>query len=210
MVPGVRFAERQIFGVEKVVMRQLSERIEHATGEVGPGTPEPNGSAPAAEPFTPSPGDRLERLLRRSMDQTPGESHASLVELVLSSIVPDEARILAALSDGSVYLVIHVDHAPRGRTAERVLTNASDVGRRAGVALPDRVPAYVTHLLQLGLVEIGPEAPGARDEYEILATDATVRHARTVIGEGRMRIVRRTLRASEIGLEFWRTCRPGD
>jgi hypothetical protein len=189
-VPGVRFAERRLRGVERVALRELSARIEEAT----PPPPPQNG-------HQPTPAEQLEQLLRRSMHQTPDESNASLVEVVLQSIVPDEARIISALSDGSTYPLVHV--TSRG---EQRLANASSVGRAAGVALPDRVPAYLTHLLALGLVEVGPEDKSIPDDYEILLTDQTVRRARG--DAGKVRFERRTVRISELGREFWRTCRP--
>ncbi|MDX6564306.1 MAG: hypothetical protein QOD65_4120 [Gaiellales bacterium] len=198
-VPGVRFAERQLRGVERVALRELSARIEDAAPP--PRTPTANGAHD-------TPAERLDQLLRRSMDQTPDESHGSLVEVVLGAIVPDEARIISALSDGSAYPLVHVNAGGVGRAPRRILSNASNIGRRAGVALPDRVPAYVTHLLSLGLIEIGPEDPSIHDEYEILLTDATVRRARDRAGDQRVRFAKHTVRISDLGKEFWRTCRP--
>ncbi len=186
-VPGVRFAERQLRGVERVALRELSARIEDAA------------PPPAENGHQPTPAEQLDQMLRRSMHQTPDESNASLVEVLLQSIVPDEARIISALSDGSTYPLVHV--TSRG---DQVLANASSVGRAAGVALPDRVPAYVTHLLALGLVEIGPEDKSIPDEYAILLTDQTIRRAR---GD-KVRFVKRTLQISDVGRDFWRTCRP--
>jgi hypothetical protein len=185
-IPGVRFAERQLRGVERAALRELSARIEDAAPPAAT-----NGHEPTA-------AERLDALLRRSMHQTPHESNISLVEVVLQSIVPDEARILSALSDGSSYPLVHV--TSRG---EEVLANASSVGRAAGVALPDRVPAYVTHLLVLGLVEVGPEDKSMHDEYEILLTDQTIRRAR----RDKTRFVKRTLRISDVGRDFWEACR---
>jgi hypothetical protein len=187
-IPGVRFAERQLRGVERVALRELSARIEEAAP---PPPSEHNG-------HRPTPPERLEALLRRSMHQTPDESNASLVEVVLQSIVPDEARIISALSDGSTYPVVHV--TSRG---EQVLANASSVGRAAGVALPDRVPAYLTHLLALGMVQIGPEDKSIPDEYEILLTDQTIRRVR----RDKVRFVKRTVQISDVGREFWQACR---
>jgi hypothetical protein len=196
VIPGVRFAERQLRGVERVALRELSARIEDAAPPPPP--PPVNGAAA-------SHAERLDDMLRRSMHQTPDESNASLVEVVLQSIVPDEARIISALSDGSTFPLVHVN---AGRGARRVLSNASSVGRAAGVALPQRVPAYISHLHALGLVEIAPEDESIHDEYEILLTDETVRRARENADDKRVRYARHTIRISDLGKEFWRTCRP--
>ena len=48
------------------------------------------------------------------------------------------------------------------------------IGRTANVALPEMVPTYVSHLLSLGLVEIGPENPDLKDDYEVLMAETTV------------------------------------
>ena len=147
------------------------------------------------------------------MDQTPAEGFASLVDVLLESITPDEARILSALSDGSRYPVVQIGTAGIGVPQRRVLSNASSVGRAAGVALPDRTPEYLTHMQQLGLVELGPEDTGRTDEYEILLTDATVRRARLEIdqsGRGRMKVTRQTVRISDLGRQLWDVVRPGD
>jgi hypothetical protein len=199
VIPGVRFAERRLRGVERVALRELSARIDDAA---------PPPPAKTANGAHETPAERLDQLLRRSMSQTPDQSHDSLVEVVLGAIVPDEARIISALSDGSAFPLVHVNAGGVGRPARRILSNASNVGRRAGVALPDRVPAYLTHLLSLGLIEIGPEDPALNDECEILLTDETVGRARDRAGDQRVRYARHTVRISDLGKEFWRTCRP--
>jgi hypothetical protein len=86
----------------------------------------------------------MERMLRRSMDQTPSESQRSLFEHLVRELVPDEAPILAALADGSTYPLLDVAAAPRGKAIRVVLRNASSVGRAAGVAAPSLVPTYVS------------------------------------------------------------------
>jgi hypothetical protein len=146
------------------------------------------------------------------MDQTPAESFMTLVDTLLRTIVPDEARILSALSDGSVYPVVHIESSGIGRSTRRLLSNASTVGRVAGVALPSRTPDYLTHMLTFGLIEIGPEdATIPHDEYEILMTDSTVKRARELAGGGPLvqtRFVKRAVRISDLGSELWRACQP--
>ena len=66
----------------------------------------------------------------------------------------------------------------------RVLENASSVGRAAGVALPEYVHLYVSHLRRLGLVEPGPEDQSLKDEYDILLTEPKLRATIASIGNG--------------------------
>lgn len=210
-LPGAGFAERQLVAVEQLALRELSRRIEQATGSseretrmLG-GAERANGLAHAREE---TPGETLERLLRRSMDQTPSDSVRSLFENLLDELVPDEARILAALSDGSVHPVVHVT-APG--SSRRLVENASSVGRAAGVAAPGMVPAYITHLLRIGLVELGEEDAAMREEYDILITEAVVRDALEAGRSGRRapRVTRETVRMTALGHELWTYCREG-
>jgi len=208
-LPGAGFAERQLVAVEQLALRELSRRIEraiHPQGREAPSLGAPaqaNGGAAAREE---TPAETLERLLRRSMDQTPSDSVRSMFENLLDELVPDEARILAALADGSAYPLVHVV-APG--SSRRTVENASSVGRAAGVAAPGMVPAYVTHLLRIGLVETGEEDTTRREDYDILITDSSVRDA---LASGRRRsprIVRETVRMTTLGHELWTYCREG-
>jgi hypothetical protein len=143
-------------------------------------------------------------LLDKSVHNVPDDSRNELYRGLLQALLPDEARILAALSDGSTYPVIHV--AEPGPNAEMVLRNASTVGRAAGVSLPGHTPLYLTRMLQLGLVTIRPEGPSSlNEEYELLLTDSAVNTAQAKARRGIIgaRIFRRTVRISELGQEMW-------
>jgi hypothetical protein len=203
-LPGIGLLERQVERAERALLSEL-KRIEDAPE----GHRREAGAAGAAETVVATPAQMLDALLTRSMHQTPSQSLGSLVERRLSELVPDEARILAALADGSTYPLVHVHTGGVGAGSRRVLANASSVGRAAGVALPQRVPVYVNHLRQLGLVETGPEDTARGDEYDILLTEPVVRAALQE-ARGRMapRIVRRTVRISDLGRELWAACRP--
>lgn len=154
-------------------------------------------------PITPS--ELLRSLLDRSMYTSPDKSRDALYLDLLGSLVPDEARILAALSDGSGYPVIHVAEPGTGGNPVFALKYASTVGRSAGVSLPRYTPLYLTRLLGLGLVRMGPEATSMNDEYEMLLTDAAVNVALATARRGvrAARVVRRTVRISDLGQELW-------
>jgi len=145
-------------------------------------------------------------LLERSNEQTTDASRQELFAKMLDQIVPDEARMISALSDGSSSTLIHVFRRTAGRQAPvAVLENMSLIGRTANLALPHLTPNYVGHLLSLGLLEVGPEDATMKAEYEILAAEMAVlaaikRASRGAIGP---RIERRTLRLSILGRELW-------
>ncbi|MFV8052461.1 Abi-alpha family protein [Mycobacterium sp. 48b] len=160
----------------------------------------------AADDHRPeTPTELLRALLDRSMYTSPDDSRTTLYLDLLEDLVPDEARILAALSDGSAYPVIHIAEPGAGGGSTMVLTNASTVGRASGVSLPQHTPLYLTRMLQSGLVTIGPEGTSMYDEYEILLTDSAVNLAlaRARRGMRSARVIRRTVRISELGQDLW-------
>jgi hypothetical protein len=213
-VPGVVVGERFVQRLEDAVLRELSRRLDEATGarrELPSGdamdagvASSPNGRS--AEPATPA--ELMDTLLRRSIDQDPAAGERSLLEMLIGELVPDEARILAALSDGSAFPVL--DIVARGGDGGRtILPNVSSVGRQAGVVLPDRVPVYLGHLGSLGLIERGPVDSRLGDEYQILLTEPAVISVREAGGSGlrRPRVVRGTVHISELGRSVWEATR---
>jgi hypothetical protein len=150
----------------------------------------------------------MDRLLERAVVQSSTGGRLQLFSLLVGQLVPDEARIIAALSDGRSAAVVHV--VSRSARGGRLLENASSIGRTAGVALPHLVTRYVTHLLHLGLVELGPEAPHLEAEYELLLAETVVREA---LAQGRRRgrlsprVVKETVKLSPLGAELWAAAR---
>lgn len=165
----------------------------------------PAAAAPADDELTDTPNRLLRTLLDRSMYTSPDHSRDALYLDLLHALVPDEARILAALSDGSAYPVIHVAEPGAGGNASYALKNASTVGRSAGVSLPRHTSLYLTRMLGLGLIRLGPEASSMYDEYEMLLTDSVVNIALATARRGvrSARVIRRTVRISDLGQELW-------
>jgi hypothetical protein len=149
--PAIEFTETELERAEDVMWRQVRHRMD----TVAP--PEPtNGVVKRALPARQEKGaDDLAALLADllvvSTEQSADAARQRLHLAVLRELQPDEARILAALSDGTRYAVLHVVvRLHLGGSGPALLENASTVGRAAGVALPDMVPWYVGHLLRLG------------------------------------------------------------
>jgi hypothetical protein len=130
-----------------------------------------------------------------------------LYAVILRQLTPDEARILSVLSDGSPFPLVDVaERTNLGSTGRVVLRNASTVGKAAGVSLVDQVPDYLTRLLGLGLIELDEEAPALEGQYEILMTDERVRQAESSLK--RVKFIRRTVRLSRLGVQFWAASDP--
>ena len=201
MTSSLDFTERELSRVETLVWRELRTRMSAATGTAAVGHPAAGYGAD-----DDAPRQLLAQLLTTSIEESAQQARSRWFMQLLGQLHPDEARILAALSDGTQYPVICVaTRGTLGMTGPVVLENASSVGRAAGVSLPDWVPAYVTHLQQLQLVSVGPESYALADGYEILLTEAVVRRAQIDAGS-HSRIVRRSLRLSTLGNDLWESC----
>lgn len=151
----------------------------------------------------------MSSLLARSLEQNTAASKQDYYRAVVAQLVPDEARILAALADGEASPLVTVFR--RGGGGEKVLENASLIGRTAAVTLPSMTTKYVTHLFELGLVEAGPEDQDNQRGYELVLAEKDVRAA---LKEGELsklpaRVQRRTLRLSAHGRDLWAATRPG-
>ena len=211
-IPGVALIEAQASAGERLVRREIKRRVDEFDPRKPTSEPyrpmlvaPPDGSNPRPEVAAPSVEEKMTALLTRSVHESPSESRRTLHEVLVDELVPDEARILSALSDGSSYPLVHIAAPGVGSYQRLVLENASSVGRAAGVALPDRVHLYVSHLRRLGLVEAGPEDHSLKDEYDILLTEPNLRATIAATGKGPRgaRIIRRTVRMSDLGRELW-------
>lgn len=194
---GLRFAswgERQALGL-------LRARLE-ATKPVASSTSEPQDDIATVV------NTKMNDLLSRAVDQSSMSSRLDIFHKIVDRIVPDEARIISALSDGAVEPLINIYARTRGGLGgELILENMSLVGRTANLALPVLTPIYVGHLMSMGLVETGPENPELKDQYEILAADTSVLEAIKHAGRGPLpaRVEKRVLRISDFGRDLWAT-----
>jgi hypothetical protein len=151
-----------------------------------------------------SPTELLDDLLIASEDNDTSSAREELYRALLLRLVPDEARLLATLSGGKAYPMLHVQ--TKSRT---VLAHVSTLAEVAGLTLSEAAETYVSHLLTLGLAEEGPEDEQLAGDYERLLGRARVRAAEEVAREdGRLgtRVARRTLRISRLGAELWLNC----
>jgi abortive infection alpha-like protein len=196
-------------GVAKFWLRTSIRTQEQLISLLGdqPDESEPIASAPQAErPDTDALGSKMRGLLDRALDNSTSSSQMELFDHILDQLVADEARIISALSDGSSSPLVSVHDWTRRRVQGRaVLDNASLVGRTANVALPDMVPSYVSHLLSLGLVEVGPEDPDLKDDYEILMAESSVLQAIKTASRGPLaaKVDKLTLSLSGLGQALW-------
>jgi len=212
-LPGGRYAQEQLERLERRVMTELKERLDRvdrsATVSVMAFSVEP----PPPPPRKPGPyalGSLLRELLERSTEQTREQARHSYFTAVLKSMLPDEARILSALSDSTGYALIHLMAGPRlGGALHPVLQNFSSVGRAAGVQLAELTPVYIRRLRDWDLVRTAPEDPNLKTKYEILESEGEIRRLQETIRKGGRRdvMLRRTLVLSDLGRDLWEACR---
>lgn len=170
--------------------------------------PSPESPPPTATkaPQTDALGSKMRELLERALDNSTSSSQVELFNHILDQLVADEARIISALSDGSSSPLVTVhDWVRRAVPGRAVLENASLIGRTANVALPAMVPTYVSHLLSLGLVDIGPEDPDLKDDYEVLMAETAVLDAIKNASRGPLtaKVDKFTLTLSSLGKSLW-------
>lgn len=217
--PGAAAVEAEVAQLERVALGELRRRLDAvdplqdtAEARTADQQPDPEPRARAATPV-PKQTEPLRvamaELLSRSLEQTRKRAWEYLYLATVRQLLPDEARILAALADGSVFPLIHVDYRTGVSTTHRLLSNASTVGRAAGVAAVGAVPIYLTRMLQLELVQVGEADPDLTVQYDIGLTDEVVREAEDRARKlGRPKVVRETVAISPFGRELWDACYP--
>ncbi|KAA0017408.1 Abi-alpha family protein [Antrihabitans cavernicola] len=176
------------------------------------------------EAFTAPPDARLSvrsmvaELLDRSVRQSPRQAEEANFKRLLLQLVPDEARILHALSDGEPRAMEHIGFGSMGGTPDRmVLRYASPIGTQAGVRCPESVPDYLAHLVALDLVTVGAEDETLREQYEILDTysevEAAEEEAKADSLSEKLRLKtalreRHIIAISELGNKLWEAAHP--
>lgn len=202
--PAIEFTEAELERAEDVMWRQVRHRMD-TVAPTDQTIVVSVDRSPVRRPAEDDLGAMLTDLLVVSTEQSADVARHRLYVAVLRELQPDEARILAALSDGTRYAVLDVvTRLHLGQTGPALLENASTVGRAAGVALPDMVPWYVGRLVRLGLVVVGPEASDLADTYDILETEPHVREAQRAAAH--TRLLRRSVWISPFGARLWDLC----
>lgn len=192
---------------EKVVWSFVRQRMEAvAPVSAPPRELESTRPNPRSEPVR-SPRELMTELLGDALAHDSVSSEREYLTAVVRQLLPDEARIIAALAAGVSAPTVSIY---RRGSSELLLENASLIGRTAAVTLPSRTLRYVAHLLQLGLVELGPEDKSDETGYELILADRDVRPALREGSLGKLpaRIERRTLRLSRHGEALWEATRP--
>ncbi len=201
-LPGRDFALNQLKYAEQRLLHEIKQRLDlMEPAQVNPVT--------LSHSANQRLNARLCELLEHSQIQTREQAETNYFLTILESLVPDQARILSALSEGAGYPLIHVEAGSRFAWTHYAVECVSSVGKNAGVQCSDLTHIYVQHLRRLGLVTIEPTEHSQTMKYEILETEAIVRKELEQLKKNglRSRIIRHTLRISDFGERLWNACR---
>lgn len=211
-VPGVKAAERGLQEIERAALSELRKRMNSTQADDTMLLPYAQASTPGV-PVVTTHGDfnplraTMAELLQRSLQESSAQAREDLYASTLNRLTPDEARIVSALSDGTPFALIDVAERVGVNGVGRYLVrNACSVGKAAGLTLSDQVQVYVARLRTLDLAVVGDESPDLHEDYEILLTEQSIRTA--IESVRRTKVIRRTLRISPFGADFWSAVDP--
>ncbi|MES1923718.1 hypothetical protein [Salinisphaera sp. T31B1] len=207
--PVAGSAVRRFQDAESWAMAELAQRLDQIAEEAAEGAARQRRSREAPR----APAQILAGLLAESRRVDPDAARDRLYRQTLSRMVPDQVAMMALLADKGIAPLCHVaaGRLPAGPVSAVVLTNASSLGRDAGVLLRDYVPQYMTELLALGVFEAGPEEESLADQYELLLADTQLRTTMDRIRREMKlypRLQRFSVHMSEYGKALWHDCRP--
>ncbi|MDN5857697.1 MAG: DUF4393 domain-containing protein [Pseudonocardia sp.] len=149
--------------------------------------------------------DRLRALLDASSDLSfPDTGHPAYVRL-LSELAPDEARILRLFAERGPQPSVDVrTKRPFGVGSQLVSPGITMIGRYAGCAHLDRVPAYLNNMFRLGLVWFSREPIPDQALYDVLEAQEEVEAAMRKAGGGVT--VRRSIELTAFGHNLCAMC----
>jgi len=151
---------------------------------------------------------RGSELLARSADVEDDPVHPAY-ERILTSLAPDEARILRLMATEGARAAVDVrSRRPLGAGSSLVESALTMIGHDAGCRHIDRVPAYLNNLQRLGLIWFSDDALEDLSAYQVLEAQAKVVEAMQKAGRGKT--MRRAVHMTPLGCDFCDACLPID
>lgn len=151
--------------------------------------------------------ERGEALLERSADIGSDEAFHPAYPSILGALSTDEGRILRLLATEGPQPCVNVrDKQYVPFTSRLVARHLSMVGGDAGCRTPERTPIYLENLRRLGLVHVGKDPVEELKRYQVL--DAQPHIEAAIDAAKRPKTVYRSIRLTELGIDFCETCLP--
>lgn len=218
---GRRFAvfnavERGARALEARLVSGVGERLRNNewggdsaaySSEPGQGRAERAFYAPVHEP----PGQLLDELLRMAARHGREEAQEAFHATLLRQLAPEEALVLAQLSDGVPRAVLHLEVSSRlGANPERAAGYFSLLTEEVALRIPERVPDYLRRLCALGLLIEGEPVTSTRAAHGRLQKLDVVHAAQQTLRDQRIRAKSRfaSLKLSALGAELWQAAYP--
>ena len=148
-------------------------------------------------------------LLERSASVEDDDHLHPAYERILTSLAPDEARILRLMAiEGPRASVDVRTWRPLSVGSELVEPGITMIGHQAGCRHLDRVSAYLDNLHRLGLIWFSREPMDDLSAYQVLEAQPEVAEAMKRAGRGKT--LRRSVNLTPFGKDFCETCLPLD
>ncbi|MGW4090768.1 Abi-alpha family protein [Nocardia sp. NPDC004750] len=200
---ALRSIARSALGVTEGSVREIVSYVPTSNGPT-------SQQAPAVGPYLRSASTeelrrRGDALLARSADVYFTEDVHPAYDRILDELAPDEARILRFMALNGPQPSVDVrTNRPLGIGSELVQGDLTSVPEQAGVRYPDRSRSYLINLNRLGLT-LTSDDPVVLSRYMVLEVQPVVEAALKKAGRA-PKIVRKSLRLTEFGEDFCRTC----
>lgn len=214
-LPGVTVVEQQTQKLRHAASAEMFRLLEVPQQVFSVASPEEQRAMMLVQDAGSDPAPlrtAMTELLDRSTESSDAQSRDYLFGTIVSQLVPDEARILAALGEGQIFAAVDVVSKQVGRASIRpVLSNASTLSTAAGLSRPQNVGTYLTRLHGYGLLDFGVPDDDLSSQFDTLLDDASVQAARATVDGGKQgssKLVRKSVTLSALGVEFWVACAP--
>ncbi|MGN2635934.1 Abi-alpha family protein [Nocardia takedensis] len=207
---ALRSIARSALGVTEGSVREIVSYVPTQTNGSGlTGTPPQHQQLAIGPNLRSATTQELRRrgdaLLARSADVYFTEDVHPAYDRILDELAPDEARILRFMALNGPQPSVDVrTNRPLGIGSELVQGDLTSVPEQAGVRYPDRARPYLINLNRLGLT-LTSDDPVVLSRYMVLEVQPVVEAALKKAGRA-PKIVRKSLRLTEFGEDFCRTC----
>lgn len=200
---ALRSIARSALGVTEGSVREI---VSYVPTSNGPTSQQPLAVGPyLRSASTEDLRRRGDALLARSADVYFTEDVHPAYDRILDELAPDEARILRFMALNGPQPAVDVrTNRPLGIGSELVQGDLTSVPEQAGVRYPDRARSYLINLNRLGLT-LTSDDPVVLSRYMVLEVQPVVEAALKKAGRA-PKIVRKSLRLTEFGEDFCRTC----
>jgi hypothetical protein len=212
-VPVLAWSRTRVYEIETGLWHTLRNQLLPADASTSsllslPFTPAPRHVVPSpmANDDSCDPIVSFAALLRAAETQSPDAARRQAMMRIIDDLVPDESRILFAMSNGSQHAVLQVDDGD-----DRIISNRSSVGRTAKVHAQELTTRYVAHLLELGLIELARYEGRSFYEWELIESESEVREVLRLYDHRKLKkpkMIRQILRLSPAGRALCDLCIP--